>query len=352
MNNRQSVVFLYSEVGPYNIPVFREIVRKFGISVHVVRWDDNCLTPYNPQNEDWITYYRRSQFDKRSLDELINTIDPSLIYVSGWMDKLYLDCSLTFKRSGTPTVAGFDDMWVGSWRQIFGQVYFRVFLKKYFDYAWVAGDAQYEFVRRMGFSRANIIFDLLSADLDTFSHARYDPCSCSLLYVGNFRHVKGIDTLIVAFKYYREELKGKLSLTCVGGGELRDELEAIDGIHVVEYQAQSELIRYVEKSVGFVLPSEHDQWGVVVHEFSGAGMPLILSSGVGASSKFLIHGYNGFSFPRGDAMALANAFMLIENEDSTARSLMSSRSRMLAQRVSPETSAANLISLINRGQSK
>ncbi|WP_394229065.1 glycosyltransferase family 4 protein [Shewanella colwelliana] len=346
MDIKKNVLFLYSEIGPYNLPVFMELVNRFDCNVHVVRWDKNCLKPYTPKPTVGVTYYNRSEYDEVSLDKLLKAISPVIIYVSGWMDKLYLKCSLKIKKTGVPVVSGFDDIWLGSFRQKLGKYYFKFFLHKYFSHAWVAGECQFEFARQLGFPKEKIIFDLLSADVKVFDKSNYVGFGGDFLYVGNFKTVKGTHVLIEAFIHYKNSLNGQCGLTCIGNGELKDDLLLVDGITVVDYMEQIELIEMVSQSIAFILPSTHDQWGVVVHEFASAGMPLILSSGVGSSTKFLIDGLNGFSFENGSFEELAMKMKMFESLDVCKRIMMSEHSKLLSKRVSPTTSAANFISIV------
>lgn len=346
MKNSPVTLFLYSEIGPYNLPVFEELVKTFKSQVHVVRWDKNCLKPYKPRDIDGVCFYYRSSFDKNSLEQLIREINPDLVYVSGWMDKLYLQCVLPLKIAGVPVIVGFDDIWKGSLRQTFGKYFFRFYLNKYFTHAWVAGDPQYEFARRLGFDSERIIFDLLSADVDRFSLNEYRGNGSYFLYVGNFRDVKGTKILAEAYEYYRNELNGNIDLICIGNGDLRACLLSKKNIKVLDYLNQDELTRFVKDSVAFVLPSKHDQWGVVVHEFASAGLPLIVSTGVGARSKFLINQYNGLTFPNGSVKDLAQTFKVFESLSIEQRLMMSERSKILSKRVSPQSSAANFISVL------
>lgn len=348
----KSIVFFYSELGPYNIPVLRCLYQEFGFNVHVVRWDVNCLKPYEPPKLEGVLYYKRSEQTLETLTNLLEYVKPSLIYVSGWMDKLYLNASYPFKRLGVPVVSGFDDIWIGSIRQRLGTLYFKIYLHKFFSHAWVAGEAQFEFAKRLGFSRKNIIYDLLSADVEKFTPKTtcLDDTGKAIkkrfLYVGNFKKVKGTDILAEAFQTYREELLGTWDLLCIGNGELKFDLENIEGLDVLNYASQDALVEYANQSNCFILPSRHDQWGVVVHEFATIGLPLILSEGVGASSKFLINGGNGLVFENESVKSLANAMLYISSMNENKLNSMSNLSLTLAKRISPFTSTSNLVSII------
>lgn len=346
----KKIVFLYSEIGPYNIPVLREIYQQFGYEIHIISWDENCLKPYVPSDEAGIYFYKRSNFDFKSLGHFLNKINPTLIYISGWMDKLYLKFTIAYKKKGVPIISGFDDMWTGSFKQHIGRFVFMIYLKRFFTHAWVAGERQFEYARKLGFKPSEIIFDLLSADVEKFKNIEYTNHNKTFLYVGNFRDVKGTDILIKAYEFYRKQLNGKWNLICIGNGPLLTQLNLCESIDVFDYKTQDELLDFIKKSSCFILPSRHDQWGVVVHEFACSSLPMILSTNVGSKSKFLIDNYNGFSFESGNYRDLAHKMLQMSMLQPNALDDFSDNSINLSRRITPKTSAANLMSTIKYGK--
>jgi glycosyltransferase involved in cell wall biosynthesis len=79
----------------------------------------------------------------------------------------------------------------------------------------------------------------------------------------------------------------------------------------------------------FVLSSRHDGWGVVVNEALGAGLPIVVSDGVGAAHDLVTHGFNGLITPAGDARGLRDALVLLAC-DSVRRRAMADASRARA----------------------
>ena len=218
-----NILYLYSEVAGYLIPVFEQYVNKYNAKVHVVYWDKKKLKPYNPPHQNNVVYYKRSQYNLKEINELCAAIKPNITYIVGWMDKTYLKVAKHLVYQNIPVVAGFDDYWVGSLRQNIGRLIFYLFYRKCFSHAWVAGPYQYEFAKRFGFKNNQIIFNLLSANTKVFNYKK--PMGKlnnkkRFLYVGNFRTVKGVDILLEAFKIYKKQYKGDWNLTCVGNGEL------------------------------------------------------------------------------------------------------------------------------------
>lgn len=341
------ILFLYSEVVGYLIPVFDEFVRTYKAEVHVVHWDKNKLKPYVPPKINGVKFYKRSENSFPDIRKLAFKLRPDIVYVSGWMDKGYLKTTSALKKQGIPVVVGFDDIWEGRLRQRLGSIVFPIFLKKHFSHAWVAGPYQFEFAKRLGFENKRIIFDLLSANTEKFTpQKRVEKKQKSFLYVGNFRSVKGTDILAEAYSFYRKELKGSWGLTCVGNGEMKDVLSANREIKIHPYANESELKEIASACDVFILPSRHDQWGVVVHEFCALGMPLILSDYVGASATFFIEGFNGYSYSNNSVSELARKMKLMEGCPPEKLKAMQESSKMLSKRITIKTSAANFISIL------
>ena len=350
--SKLKILYLYSELVGYQMPIFEEYVNYFNAQVYVLYWDKDKLKPYEPKKIKNVTYYKRSEYSNTNLLNLVNKIRPDIIYVSGWMDKGYLYVTKRMKKKGIPVVTGFDDIWTGSLRQRFGALIFPFYFKKYFSHAWIAGLYQFEFAKKMGFKNDNIIYDLLSADTNIFNSSKQitinnEEKQKSFLYVGNFRKIKGLDILVKAFDIYKKKYNGSWDLTCVGNGEL-DFLLTNDDITVLPFSTSEELINISTCNNVFILPSRHDQWGVVVHEFSSLGMPLLLSDNVGSKTMFFINEFNGLDFDGNSPENLAQKMCEFENMDNSQLYNMSLNSRILSLRINPKTSAANFLSIINK----
>ncbi len=340
------IIFLYSELAGYLMPLFKILSKNYNSEVHVIYWDKNKLKPYKPENLDNVTYYKNSKFNKSELYELVNDLNPSLIYVSGWMDKKYLYSCKRFKRKGVSIVTGFDDRWIGSIKQKIGSIVFPFLYKKYFTHAWVSGPEQYEFAKKLGFKTNKIIFDLLTANTKNFKMIKSD-FSKSFIYVGNFRTVKGTDILAEAYNLYKKKYCGDWKLICIGNGPMKNLLQNIDGIEIMPFSNEKKLLEISKKASVFILPSRNDQWGVVVHEFCCLGFPLLLSNNVGSRTIFFIKNFNGLMFKRNSVNDLAKKMFQFSSMDHKIVKQMGLNSFKLSNRISPETSAANLFSVIS-----
>lgn len=345
------ILYLYAEVMGYTMATIRELAGR-GNEVHVVQWDHKKLTPYRAPDVPNVFVYNRSELSVKQIKMLAKYLSPGATVVSGWMDRGYMDVAKYLRVKGLPVVIGLDSHWHGTLKQSLTLVLGRLgYFSRFYSHAWVAGLHQFEYARRLGFSGKNIVYDLYSADLVLFNRAYQDTKEKKdnifphrFLFVGRFEPVKGLDVLLQAWQQL-VETKGDWELHLIGNGSLKAKLEATAGVVVKGFIQPEQLIQEVANAGCFLLPSRSEPWGVVVHEFAAAGLPLIVSDVVGAASAFLISGLNGYSFKVNDPKALANRMSQIINKSDQELLAMAVSSHALSQRVTPETSACNLLSV-------
>src|SRR4051812_40833468 len=96
--NRMNIVYLYTEIMPYQIVVYKELA-KLGYNLHVVYLDHKRLTPFEPPVLDGMKYYPKSEFTRNSLLNFVIEHDPVILVVAGWYDKDYLHVSRHFMKN-------------------------------------------------------------------------------------------------------------------------------------------------------------------------------------------------------------------------------------------------------------
>jgi len=353
------VLYLYTELLGYNLPIFERLVNEYGATVDVIHWSQNKLTPFLPSahtDSTKITFHDRSTFTPKEIVDFVTELSPDLVYVTGWMDRGYFPALRKLKSMGVTIVAGLDSQWTGSVRQKIGALLIRwVYKKLFYDYVWVPGPLQYEYARRIGFNKTEIICNLLSGNSDLFSQAaaaldqeKLNNYPETFLYVGRFAQAKGIDILIQAFDLYKEKYKGTWKLHCIGNGPLHDDLISAakrhDGITVESFLSQSDLVTRAKNAGAFILPSRYEPWGVVAHEFSTAGLPLIFSERVGARPQFLIDHLNGYTFYNDSPEDLAYQMHLMSSQNVEKLVQMGRMSAHLASQITPQITTASLMS--------
>ena len=132
-------------------------------------------------------------------------------------------------------------------------------------------------------------------------------------------------------------------LCLIGGHKIKRKYA---GIIAKDFIQPDNLIKEFTEVGCFVLPSRLEPWGVAVHEAAIAGLPMVLSDNVGSSSTFLINGWNGYSFKFNDTKQLARCMFKIIKAPLLRLQEMGKRSNEMSKRITPETSASNLISIL------
>jgi glycosyltransferase involved in cell wall biosynthesis len=212
---------------------------------------------------------------------------------------------------------------------------------------------QYEYARRIGFRQDEIIGNLYSADINLYQSV-YQPGQMRkseryphrFLYVGRLEPIKGLDILLSAWRKLGNERRG-WELHLIGNGSLKKLVASENGVVLRDFMDPNQLIHQARDAGCFVLPSKTEPWGVVVHEFAAAGLPLLVSDVVGAASAFLLPGWNGFRFKANNPAALASAMERIIGTPDSSLLAMGCASHQLSHRITPEISAASLLSLVD-----
>lgn len=352
-SNYCRLVFFYSRIPPYLITVINSLMKSGKIrSIDVVHWDhgnDNG-NKYKPTPIDGLNYTGRSSIDDNGLYDLLESKHPHAVYVSGWMDKGYLNAIKRYRsRNSTIVISGIDDQWQGNIRQILGSIYYQIAYRGLIDVMWVSGGPQRVYASHFGYKGMRVIPYLLSADVDSLSNVEFNDKK-RFLFLGRFDPVKGLDLLIDAYKNLPSSIKEVWSLELIGDGVLRDNLLSAsehENIKIHPYVQPKDLGGILSGGGVACFPSRHEQWGVAIHELAAAGYPLILSDACGAGSEFLINGYNGFSCRTGSAVSLSSKMLRIAEMSPTERCQFSTNSRILSKHITPDLSASALLSLID-----
>lgn len=342
----------------YTLASLRFLVSHHPVNVFLVGWDTKKLTPFKVGELEGMHYYPKSQFGSRKdLLQFAIASKPHVVFISGWMDQDYLFVSNLLKRQGVRIVGFIDNQWKGTMRQWGVRLLFSGFLKKKFDFVWVSGSKQVDFVRKMGYPEARIYKGFYTSDVDLFStyaqsrrkYIQKFGYPKTVLFIGRFAEVKGIDLLLEAFA--KSKAKGSpWSLLMVGNGPLKDRIEKMsavtDDIEVKDFTPPEYLSEIINRAGIFVLPSIDEPWGVVIHEAAAAGIPVLTSDACGANTEFLREGYNGFSFRSGSLDDLITKMDLLCKLPVEQLIQMGNNSQQLASGITPSTWSSKCMEII------
>jgi glycosyltransferase involved in cell wall biosynthesis len=114
-------------------------------------------------------------------------------------------------------------------------------------------------------------------------------------------------------------------LLIVGDGEERTRLEAQASagagaaeVRFLGFRNQTELPQFFDLCDVFVLPSQHEPWGLVVNEAMNAARAVVVSDDVGCQRDLVAEDETGAVFPVGDADALVRAIARVLEGPATA----------------------------------
>lgn len=346
-SNRPKLLILYSEVMPYTLAMIDALVTKYNYEILLIFWDENRLTPFNFEVNNFYKAFPRSKFSGLSDCDLIVNFQPDIIWTSGRMDKLYLQLNAHFKKKNPSIrrVMGSDNQWFGDVKDKIKAVLGYWLYRQYFDYCWVAGPSQKEFAKKVGFKESHIIDNILTCDFAWFEK-QSTLTEKRILYVGRFAENKNLGLLIAAFLALPTELIKDWKLRLVGSGEAPQTSQGSNQIEIFPFENQEKLIEHGLNSSIFCLPSKHEPYGVVVHEFAALGLPLLLSNRVGARYKFLEEGVNGYSFKFDDVEDCKNYLIKLISLDQNDLTKLGYESRELASKLTPDVSAASLNAIL------
>ena len=342
------IVYLYSEVMPYQTIVYKEM-SEMGHEVHVFMDDKNRQTPYVPDDVNNVYYYKQSHFSKGELYDKVLHLDPDLLVVCGWSSKKYLYTARKIrKQKRIPVVSPIDTQFTWRFKQILGFIISPFYIKKAFTHIWVPGVRQYFFARCLGYGDDRIILNSLTGNTHLFYKADIDKKKNNypknLLFVGRYNEVKGLQLLMEVWSSI-EDKKG-WKIVCAGNGPLQEMLMQHKDVEVLGFQSQENLVTLAEKSGAFILPSIYEPWALVIQEFAAAGLPIICSIACGASPHLVINKYNGYTFSTNNFDDLRRVLLHVINMKPEELLIMATNSRNLSRIVTPTISASSLLSIL------
>ena len=346
------ILFLYTEIATYFLAGVKALLNNYDCEVKIVRWPVNAQAPFNFTFSGKLDVYDRDKCKDEDLQALVDTFQPDMILLSGWADKGYVTVARRFKKKGGTTVCMMDNQWFGTIRQKIATLLSPVFLKSTFDFFWVPGMFQYEYARRLGYPREKILTGMYCSEQPDFfaAHQNYREAKSrsyphTFLYVGRLSPEKGTLNLYHAFRGIQNKKGWRLIF--IGAGPEGAFMKENEHIEIRGFVQPKDLPDLTAEGGCLVFPSLRDAWGVSIHEFAAAGLPLVVSDAAGATTAFLKHGYNGFLFKRGNESSLQNALQRIIHLSDEKLLKMGDRSAILSKQITPDSWAATLVGMLD-----
>ena len=114
---------------------------------------------------------------------------------------------------------------------------------------------------------------------------------------------KAIDTLVEAYRAYRQSVTDPWPLTTCGSGPLEPLLRGVEGIENRGFLQPADLGQEFRRAGVFILPSRVEPWGQVIVEAAASGLPVICSQDCGAGVELVRDYHTGFIIPTDDVEA-------------------------------------------------
>jgi glycosyltransferase involved in cell wall biosynthesis len=157
-----------------------------------------------------------------------------------------------------------------------------------------------------------------------------DPARPIILFASKLQTRKRCIDLLEAYAALVQQMQLTPYLLIAGDGEERASLEertttlGLAGVRFLGFQNQSSLPALLGLASVFVLPSQHEPWGLIVNEAMACGCPVIASSDVAAAHDLLRSSEAqpaGLVYPVGDVAALTRSLARVLTDPRTVTAM-------------------------------
>ena len=345
------VAILWKQLSGYARASFLALTAE-GVEVFVVSRSTQPDAPFD--DEQMAMGLPGYQWDDAPAEERlraeVEAFAPDALLVISWDVGAYRRLSRAM-GGRTLRVLCMDNAWLGTPKQWAGRIASPILIQPTYDVAFLPGERQAAFARRLGFPDDRILWGLYTCDHDAFAAVAAglgdrSPHPPRFVFAGRLAAEKGVDVLAQAYVRYRETVDSPWPMLVCGTGPLGPQLDALPGVESRGFVQPVDLPRAFSEASCLVLPSTFEPWGVVIHEATAAGLAVICTSACGASTRLVLDGYNGSVVAPGHASGLARAMAGISGADECSRAEMSRRSVQLAAQFTPQRWARYLVDRI------
>ncbi len=160
-------------------------------------------------------------------------------------------------------------------------------------------------------------FRVLSMDQSDISFKdRYFIC------IARFVQKKNHETLVRSYALYRQLVANPRELHLFGSGPLEgnlrqlvNELAISDYVVFHGFAQTADIAKALARSFALLLPSQEEQFGLVVIEAQAMGVPVIVSNVCGAADELVRNGINGFTIEPSNSDGLAKGMARLDQDE-------------------------------------
>ena len=277
------------------------------------------------------------EIPEEQIRDRVSRLRPDVLLVTSWNHGAYLRIARSWRHRALRVMI-MDNPWQGTLKQWGGVAISRAYLRPAIDIAFLPNERQRVFARKLGFGDHQIWDGVYCCDQPRFELDRATQTEepRAFLYVGRLVHAKGVDVLLRAYAAYRHQVHDPWPLLIAGAGVLQEAAAAAEGVVPLGFRQPDALPEVFAGAGCFVLPSIVEPWGIVLHEATASGLPVICTTACGASLDLVRDRYNGFTIPPGDERALTDALVLIGAMAAERRRAMGDASLSLSRQLTPQ----------------
>lgn len=216
------------------------------------------------------------------------------------------------------------------------KIIFQYLLFPLIDKFLYIGENNKRFYEFFGVPKRKLIFTPYSIDNHRFKNSYNELSAQKNILRSNFNIPIDAKVVIFSGKYIQKkrpldlvEAAGILKdenvfFVLIGDGELRNSVEnrikalgLNEKVLLTGFVNQSEIVKYYALADIFVMCSEEGEtWGLSTNEAMNFKLPIIISDMVGNTDDLVKEGINGFTFPKGDYVSLAEKIRILVNDNT------------------------------------
>jgi glycosyltransferase involved in cell wall biosynthesis len=341
------IAVLWTRLSGYFNACLRELAARPDVELLVAHQAAGEDAPFDDGQFSWMSarteYVSRPNRD--ALLEQVRRFAPDVLLVSSWHIGEFRHV-LQRLRPRPLRVLCMDNQWLGTWRQRLGVIASPWYVRRLYDAAFLPGERQACFARRLGFPDDRIWQGLYCPDTASFGGGAGEPPSPlprAFGYLGRLSPEKGIQDLLWAYEAYRASSDAPWALHVAGAGQVRPELDRHEGVAHRGFVQPAQLSDWMKTIGCLVVPSRFEPWGVVLSEAATTGLPIIATDACGAVPH-LVHDFaNGRIAHAGDVRSIAGCMTHVASRSDEERLAMGRVSRGLASPYTPARWADTVI---------
>ncbi|MEJ5207451.1 glycosyltransferase family 4 protein [Denitratimonas sp. CY0512] len=360
------LVILVSHPIQYYAPLYRELVARDNIDVHVVYLSDTGANAYHDVNfgrtiswdiplldgyphsilQPGIDLQGLSFIQKSSpgLKETLQNLSPDALLVYGYASRMNWE-AVRWAAKNRTRVLYTSDSNANNPRDRLKACAKYFIVRKFFvnvDAFLCTSEANVEYVKRYGAPEKTIFRQPFSVDVSRFSAEAPDPESdreFDFIWAGKFMHRKRPQDFILALDAVAKGSDVKINAVLAGDGPLLDsvkemaiELPSNVRVQFAGFVNQSAMPQMLQQAHAFAFTSESEPYGLIATEAAAAGLALIVAEGIGCVGDTVLAqpNVNALIYPPGNIDALSRAMLRLLTEKGTLIR-MQQASREIAQ---------------------